>query len=174
MLVGSLISLRQPADDDIDFLVQLRNDPELQHNLMAAARPNTPGRVRQWLDARLNDRRTLFFIIADRGSGKALGYVQLKEMDPLHGHAELGICLAESAHGTGAATQAVQLITDYASNTFRTHKVVLRVLGANERAIAFYEKVGFRRVGILREHYYYQGRFHDVLLMEKLLKKELP
>ncbi|MFO0948647.1 MAG: GNAT family protein [Planctomycetota bacterium] len=174
MLVGTLVNLRQPLDADTEFLVAIRNDPELQQQLMAAARPNTPARVRQWLDGRLNDKRTLFFIIAEGASNKAIGYIQLREMDPIHGHAELGICLAASARGTGAAAEAMRLISAYADDTFRVQKIVLRVLCSNARAIAFYEKVGFRRVGVLEQHYYHQREFHDVMVMEKLLKKETP
>lgn len=172
MLAGTRILLRQPLDEDIDFLVQLRNDPLLQQNLMAVARPNTPQRVRRWLDDRLNNHRTLFFIVARRDDNKAVGYIQLREMDPLHGHGELGICLEESAHGTGAARESLELLGNYARDTFRLRKITLRVLTSNERAIAFYEKTGFRRVGTMQAHYYHQRRFHDVLIMEKMLDDE--
>jgi RimJ/RimL family protein N-acetyltransferase len=73
--------------------------------------------------------------------------------------------------GGGRALEALRLLECYASSTLALRKFVLRVLASNARAIAFYEKSGYRHVGILSAHHFQGGDFHDVLLMEKLLVK---
>lgn len=172
MLEGSLVRLREPRPEDLDLLGSLRNDVELQLELMATPRPNTLERVRQWIDARLNDPRSVLFVVADRASDRACGFVQLKELDPLHGHAELGVCLAPSARGTGHAGEALALLEGYARDVFRIRKLILHVLVSNERATAFYAKTGFREVGVLREHFYHHQCWHDVAIMERFLDRD--
>jgi len=45
----------------------------------------------------------------------------------------------------------------------------LEVLADNERAIQLYQKLGFRQIGQLAEHYLQDQRWHDVVLMERML-----
>ena len=53
------------------------------------------------------------------------------------------------------------------------HRLTIDPAAANHRAIRCYEKVGFRRVGVLRQYERGpDGRFHDGLLMD-LLRPEL-
>jgi len=59
----------------------------------------------------------------------------------------------------------------YLSDVFRVRKIWLRVDAGNVPAIALYRSAGFRAVGTLSKHHYAGGRYRDVLLMEKLLRK---
>jgi len=53
------------------------------------------------------------------------------------------------------------------------HRVIIDPAVENERAIHVYEKVGFRRVGVMRRYERHSdGEWHDGLLME-LLAEEL-
>ena len=51
----------------------------------------------------------------------------------------------------------------------RIHKLSLRVLGTNQRAIRFYQKNGFVVEGILKEEFWLNDRFVDVILMAFIL-----
>jgi RimJ/RimL family protein N-acetyltransferase len=53
----------------------------------------------------------------------------------------------------------------YAFETLNLNKVWLHVLTSNERGIRAYERVGFRREGVLRQHLYREGRYQDLLSM---------
>jgi RimJ/RimL family protein N-acetyltransferase len=48
-------------------------------------------------------------------------------------------------------------------------KVVIQVLAGNERALGFYRGLGFRDIGIARQHVRLAGKFHDEVYLEKLL-----
>lgn len=48
---------------------------------------------------------------------------------------------------------------------------MLGVFSFNQRAIACYQKVGFREVGRRQECYYVEGRFYDEIYMD-ILKSE--
>jgi diamine N-acetyltransferase len=170
MLTGPTARLRSPREDDKNFLVSLRNDVLLQMLLMALPRANSLTRVDEWLARLTNDPASLFFVVADKETDRAVGYIQLTKMDFVHGHGELGICLAEENRGRGYAADALALLERHARNVFNIRKFVLYSLTSNKRAIGLYKKTGYQTVGTLKEHFYQDGAFRDVLIMEKHLR----
>lgn len=169
MLDGKAVVLRAWREEDLDSLAQLRNDLGLQSMLITQPRPNSLERVRRWLVDKGGREDCLLFIIAEPDSQRVLGYVQLANLHLLHGTGDLGICLAPAAQGKGVGQETLRLLADYAQQVFALRKMVLQVLADNARAIAFYRRVGFVEAGCLREHVYVEGRYRDVLLMEKRL-----
>jgi RimJ/RimL family protein N-acetyltransferase len=169
MLASKNVVLRAWREDDIAVLMRLRNDISLQIQLMTQPRPNSRLRVSQWLKDWSERTDGVFFVVAAANDDHVLGYVQLANMDVMHGRGELGICLDPAAHGQGVADQTMEMLQNYVIQVFGLRKILLHVLCSNLRAIAFYEKQGFGRVGVLREHVFLQGDHVDVLLMEKLL-----
>ncbi|HEY6417466.1 MAG TPA: GNAT family protein [Candidatus Binataceae bacterium] len=45
------------------------------------------------------------------------------------------------------------------------HRLWLHVFDFNPRAIASYEKCGFKREGVMREDRFHRGRYHDTIVM---------
>ena len=170
MLQGQAITLRETREMDLPVLAGIRNDVALQLALMATPRPNTVERVEDWIKRRASDPAGVFFVVAFGEELQPIGFVQLVNIDAVHQHADLGICVLPEHQGGGRALEALQLLEKYASSTLGLRKIVLRVLALNSRAIAFYEKSGYRQVGVLHAHHFQAGEFHDVLLMEKLLR----
>ena len=171
-LCGKTTCLRPPAAKDVPFLCELRNDVELQMQLMAQPRANTPERVGKWIERMTEDKQSLFYIIARRRTGAPAGYIQLTQIDVMHGHGELGICIAREAQGLGHGREALALIENYASSVFNLRKILLKVLAENRPATALYQKTGYRTVGVLSRHYYQKGIYNDVVVMEKFLGTE--
>ena len=48
-------------------------------------------------------------------------------------------------------------------------KVVIQVLAGNEPALRFYRGLGFRDIGVAKEHVQLGGQFHDEVYLEKSL-----
>lgn len=165
-------SLRPSLTEDIPFLQGLRNDLELQSQLMSLPRPNSPDRVREWVARISSDERSVFFIIQKAGGREALGFIQVREIDFIHGHGSLGICLGAEARGLGHGGEAVQIVQDYCRSIFGLKKLTLQVLAANTGAIRLYQRLGWRLVGTLERHFYHDGSHHHVCLMERHLSKD--
>lgn len=170
MLSTNQTLLRAPIPEDREFLLRLRNDIQLQETLMTRARPNDVRKVEEWIARRLNDECSLFFIIADKSSNIPVGFIQLIKLDFINGIGELGICIDEPFHGKGYASDAMELLQNYANNVFNIRKIVLQVILKNVKAIRFYQRHGYKNVGILKEHFYFNNKYEDVLMMEKMLK----
>ena len=168
MLKGTGTVLRPWREGDLEFLAGLRNDVELQAQLMTQPRPNSLSRVREWLQLRSGQEDSLFFVIADAAGNEPVGYVQVQNLRLLHRTGELGICLAPAAQGRGHGREALALLEKYLQDTFALRKLVLQVLDDNAGAIRFYERHGFTPVGRLGNHFYLNGVYCDVRIMEKL------
>ncbi|SDW71287.1 Acetyltransferase (GNAT) family protein [Marininema mesophilum] len=60
---------------------------------------------------------------------------------------------------------------EYAFGVLNLHRVELDVFSYNERAIHVYEKLGFKKEGILRESLFYDHQYHDSIIMSMLEKE---
>lgn len=73
-----------------------------------------------------------------------------------------------SLWGRGIGTEMTQLVLRYAFETLKLHRVDLRVLSYNKRAIRCYEKCGFVIEGYEREGAYIEGQFETDVMMSIL------
>jgi len=60
----------------------------------------------------------------------------------------------------------------YGFDMMNLHRIELDVHDWNPRALRVYEKVGFRKEGVIRDGMFRMGRWHDLVCMS-LLKGEL-
>lgn len=169
MLVGQKIELRPWSPDDLPALQSLRNNIALQRQLMSHVRGSSLEQVRDWLSAKSESADGVFFVVADKSSGHAAGYIQVIRMDLLNGTGRLGICIAPESQGKGMGGEAITLLADYLRNLFQLRKLLLEVLADNTAAIMLYTKLGFCETVRLHAHSHTGAGYSDVLVMEKLL-----
>ncbi|WP_207394108.1 GNAT family N-acetyltransferase [Actinomadura formosensis] len=82
---------------------------------------------------------------------------------------EFIIQLGDSAsRGKGIGTEAARLTLDYAFHITNLKCVYLSVLAPNTRAIASYERAGFRKTGERRNSGYWLGRRVNEVLMDAI------
>lgn len=67
--------------------------------------------------------------------------------------------------GRNFGTEATRLVLDYAFQQLNLHRVDVRVLAYNKRAIRCYEKCGFVQEHIERESAWVDGQWHNDLIM---------
>ena len=169
MLKSATISLRPWQDTDLPILTEMRNDVVLQSKLLARARGSRSEQVREWLQSRSSQNDRMLFIIADCQDNQAQGFIQLNELNLIDRHADLGICLSTQARGRGLGGQAIALLAQYLRDQWSLRKLCLSVRADNTAALRCYEKLGFKRCGLLRQHVFIEGRWQDVVLMEYFL-----
>jgi diamine N-acetyltransferase len=107
-----------------------------------------------------NERR--FIIDAD---GDSSGLVELVEINTVHRSAEFQIIIAPASQGRGLAVEATRLALDYGFSVLNLHKIYLIVDRENEKAVHVYAKAGFRQEGVLKEEFFMNGQYRDVIRM---------
>jgi aminoglycoside 6'-N-acetyltransferase len=101
--------------------------------------------------------------------GRVVGTIQgYEETDAMYRHAGIDIVLHPDVHGQGIGPEAVRVLARHLFERGH-HRIVIDPNAANGRAIRAYEKVGFRRVGTLRQYEFHRERgWTDGVLMDLL------
>lgn len=83
-------------------------------------------------------------------------------------HAYVDIFVGDDWAGRGIGTEAMRQMTRTLIEQHGYHRITLDPAVENEAAIRSYEKVGFRRIGVLERSYHepYSAEWRDELLME--------
>ena len=129
-----------------------------------------------YLGRAMSDPSELLYLIVCKEGRKLVGTVGLHNIDIVNRNARLGISIFRPENrGKGYATEALELLMahaftghrlDNAGNTF--HKLYLNVFVDNERAQRPYAGMGFKKDGILRQHYLLNGEWRDMVQMSRL------
>ena len=117
--------------------------------------------VYKFIDDSINNETNKHFAIVDE-SDEYMGTVSLKNIDNCNLRGEYAIALRKKAQGKGYAKYATKELLRYAFKERGLNKVYLNVLSYNERAIAFYEKIGFKHEGEFKKHIKKNDKFYDI------------
>jgi RimJ/RimL family protein N-acetyltransferase len=100
----------------------------------------------------------LIYKAATPADGKVVGHIELGAIDRRNQSLRIGRVLLDPAargHGLGAGMMRSALALAF--EAFQVHRVELGVFDVNPRAIACYERAGFRYEGTHRESYQVRG-----------------
>jgi len=117
------------------------------------------------------DGSATFAIESERdGEAQVTGLIQFwEEEDPEYRHAGMDVAVHPQWQGKGFGSDAVRTVAQYLFEERGHHRLVIDPATGNERAIRSYEKVGFRRIGVMRRYERSDdGSWHDCLLMDML------
>jgi RimJ/RimL family protein N-acetyltransferase len=162
LLRGRQVTLRSARPGDQSALERLRADPEIDHYMGVDAR----GSTLLWRHVYLGDQSGALvdLVVADERE-RPIGLVSLWDRTIPHQAAELSIWIGEGHRDGGNGTEALRLTLRYAFDDLKLHKVYLRVLEYNARAIRTYQKCGFRIEGVLRDEMLVDGTWHALVYM---------
>jgi RimJ/RimL family protein N-acetyltransferase len=167
-LVGSRIYLRPLERDDAPRLTPWFNDPELRQHIQSYW-PRSVAWEEQRIANAGNSSSDVLLGIALKESDALVGVTGLHDLELKDRHAQLGISLGDkAAWGQGLGGEAVALMLGFAFGTLNLHRVWLHVYPRNARAVRCYEKAGFKKEGLLRQHHFFDGEYEDVLTMAVL------
>ncbi len=109
-------------------------------------------------------------VLAIEVDDEVVGAVQFdEERDPMYRHAGIDVYLTAARHGQGLGTEAVRVLARYLIEERGHHRLTIDPAADNHAAIRAYEKVGFRRIGVMRSYEQgADGTWHDGLLMDLL------
>lgn len=136
------------------------------------AKPRSEEEVLHWFEDWQKSERTLAFAVRLLADDTLIALVSLEDILWSNGVAWLGIGIGDREQwGKGYGREALTLILKYGFDELNLHRVQLTVFEYNERAIALYEKLGFRREGVYREFMLRDGKRYDMYLYG-LLRRE--
>jgi [ribosomal protein S5]-alanine N-acetyltransferase len=166
------IVLRAPKPQDIADRVALGRDPEIVR-MFGGDRPLQPitaEAASRWLD-RLRDHPHAWVV---EHEGHLLGEARLDGLNEHDARARLAMGLLDPAKlGKGLGRRVVHLVLCHAFGDLKLHRVDLRVLAYNVRAIRCYRRCGFVEEGREREAVLVAGERHDDIVMGILAREHI-
>ncbi len=142
------MTLRALEPDDLDFLFELENDPDIWAVSDTLA-PVSRHALREYLAhaaADFYEVRQLRLVICE--AAEAVGTLDIFDFNPLHQRAGVGITLKKKFRGRGLARTALALLLPYARHTLRLHQLYATVAADNAPSLKLFAAAGFRQVGI--------------------------
>ena len=162
-LKGAHVTLRPATEADIPELARIRATPEVLRwwrggDDMTAAVAD---------DLAQQDVETFVIEHEDRVAGAIQWQA---ETEPDYMHANIDIYVDPALHGRGIGSDAVRTLARHLLTDRGHHRLVIDPAAANAAAIRCYAKVGFQRVGVMRNYERgADGTWHDGLLMDLLV-----
>ncbi len=165
MIFGSTVALGPILPVDMASLFKWSDDVE-DARLNEPYRPlNWHRQEAYWMNAEADPSR-IFFAIRARSAPEILGYVQLRDIHPVHRSAQIGLRIGEAAHrGQGKGGEALHLAIRYCWDHLNLTRLALTVFARNERAIALYRAAGFREEGQMERALFIDGHWVDLVMM---------
>jgi len=167
ILEGEMVRLRPTEERDLPRFVEWLADRDVTRWLAAMGDPPTLEDEREWYERRRGDPESVMWSI-ETHDGRLAGNVELR-LTPRAERAEMGIAIQDkSLWSQGLGTDAVRLVLRYAFEDLDLNRVELTTDEENARAVRCYEKCGFRREGLLRQHRLVDGKFGNTVMMAVL------
>tara|TARA_A100001515_G_scaffold125947_1_gene110962 strand:- start:2581 stop:3105 length:525 start_codon:yes stop_codon:yes gene_type:complete len=171
MLNGTKIYLGPVEEESIEQLRLWRNQPYLRKYFREFREINKKMQS-QWFENKVvKDPNQVNFQIHDFESKKLIGHCGLYYINWIHRHAEFGIYIGDQNYRSGGyGSDALRTLISYGFNDLNLNKIWCEVYSNND-ALAIYEHLGFKKEGVLRQHYYNEGKYWNSTILS-LLKSE--
>jgi aminoglycoside 6'-N-acetyltransferase len=160
-LRGERVTLRPLETGDVPRLAEIASEPEVARWWLGLTEQDLLEKAGPGEDA------LVFAIELDR---EPIGLVQAgEELDPDYRHANIDLFLGTAWQGQGLGADTVRTLARWLFEERGHHRITIDPAVANERAIRAYERVGFKRVGVMRRYERgVDGEWHDGLLLDLL------
>jgi aminoglycoside 6'-N-acetyltransferase len=159
MLTGPRVTLRLGTNEDVPRLASILREPDV---------------TLRWGDFEEAEIERQFVgdekVFVIEVGGEVIGAIQYgEEDDPMYRHASIDVFVTTARHRQGLGSEAVRVLARYLIEQRGHHRLTIDPAADNHAAIRAYEKVGFRRIGVMRSYERgTDGTWHDGLLMEML------
>jgi L-amino acid N-acyltransferase YncA/protein-tyrosine-phosphatase len=168
MRTARQFSVRDAASSDLAAIRSIYNQGIEDRIATLEEAPKTEDEILRWYQER-GDRYSV--LVATEGDS-VVGWASLNPYShrcAYDGVADLSVYVRRDARGEGVGSQLLREIERAATrNGF--HKIVLFAFPSNQAGRQLYIKSGFRDVGTFREQGRLDGKFVDVIALEKILK----
>lgn len=160
---------RPASPDDAERIAQIYNEGIEDRVGTFETRPRTTAEVRAWFDG------THPIVVVER-DGAVIAFASTssyRARECYAGIAEFSVYVARDARGHGAGAVAMRALIDAVAGA-GIWKLVSRIFVENTASRRLMASMGFREVGIYEKHARLDGKWRDVVIVERLIPGNLP
>jgi phosphinothricin acetyltransferase len=159
------LTARRASHDDAPSIARIYNEGIDDRLGTFETRHRSADEVRAWFDGRHP------IVVVESPAGGVVGFASTSSYRPREcyaGIAEFSVYVARASRGQGAGRLAIAALID-AAEAAGFWKLLSRVFVENTASRRLLASVGFREVGVYRRHARLDGRWRDVVIVERLL-----
>jgi [ribosomal protein S5]-alanine N-acetyltransferase len=176
--LGNRLYLREVRTSDVnEKYYRWLNDPEVNCYLETRFVPRSIDNIREFVHRLDSNVDEPFFAICLLDSDAHIGNIKIGPINWIHRNADISLFIGDKENwGKGYATEAINLVTDFAFQTLNLNKLKASCYADNLGSAKAFEKAGYEHEGLLRGHVISNGREIDVIvfgLRAKLYWKRL-
>jgi RimJ/RimL family protein N-acetyltransferase len=166
IIEGKYVKLRPIAVEDAGLTLKWRLSDRARYLHQGS---KTIEEQMHWISLRLNKENELNFII--EYDNMSVGMIAIYEIDQLHKSCEWGRFLIGEKEIVGTAPVAYEselILSDYIFNNLQMHKIYGDVMEDNQAMIKYRIFIGYKKDGIPRDHYAYNGKYKNTIAFSLL------
>ena len=164
-IYGEMVWLRPITFSDTDRIVEWRNNPEVRKHFIFRDH-FTYEMHEEWMRSKVLQEEVIQYIIHRRIDNKPIGSSYFRNIDKKNGSAEFGIFIGENdSRGHGYGRDSTKCFIDFGFKELKLHRIMLRLLEDNKRALNSYLAAGFVEEGVFKDMVYLDGEYKNVVFM---------
>lgn len=170
LLENSILRLRAPEPEDLDFLYTWENDTAIWESGSSIV-PFSRYSIREYLIDNKHDiyiDKQLRLMIVLNETNETIGTADLFDFDPLHLRAGVGILIDSEHRRKGYALQTLALLEEYAFLFLHLKQLYVIIPEKNCGSIELFKNAGYRQTGKLEQWLSSEEAFCDALIMQKI------
>jgi L-amino acid N-acyltransferase YncA len=166
-VLSNEVKIRGANAADVPQITRIYNEGIRDRLATLETEERTPQERLAWLEAR--DKRHPVLVAERQGAVAGWGSLNVFNPRPAYAHvADFSIYVGREARGAGVGRALLAVLIERARE-LGYHKLVLAAFPHNEAGMRLYARFGFREVGVYHEQGLLDGRWVDVVIMERLL-----
>ncbi len=173
---GSKIKLRALEPDDVEVLYQWENDRSIWH-LSSTLTPLSRFTLEQYVLSAGQDiyatrqMRMMIELLQPEDEIRTVGSIDLFDFEPAHRRAGVGILIHENFRGKGYASEALEILIRYASETLHLHQLFANIATENAESVRLFVNKGFQFIGTKKEWNLVRNVWKDESMFQLLLRQ---
>lgn len=170
ILENESLLLKKPEPEDLEFLFTLENNPDFWFVSDTKA-PYSNWQLKQHIENTVYDiyaNKELRLVVYDKKTNAPVGIIDLFEFDPFHQRVGLGILIEKDFQNKGYAFDCITLVRDYCFKVLEIKQLWCNIDEENSLSIKLFEKLNFKRSGVLKKWKRKNGEYKDVYIYQLL------
>ena len=162
------IEIRPPKISDLNSLLSMINSLVEERAMITVQSRVNIKEEREYLKKIVKDKNAIYlFLIIN---GEVMGSARIAKKENVKNHVgELGISIRKEARGLGLGKKLFKKVLEDGTKKFKLKIVTLDVFGNNKIAQNLYKKMGFKKIGTIKNGAKYYEKYENDILMAKYL-----
>ena len=164
--------LRALEPDDIDILYDIENDKSLWKYSNTSS-PFSKHSLKKFIENShldIIEHKQVRLVLSDKNN-LPFGFIDLFKYDMINKRAGVGVIIFEKYRSKGLGSISLDLIENYVKKYIPIHQLYANISSENIESIKLFEKHNYLKVGNKKDWIYYNNKYFDELLYQKILDK---